>query len=264
MGSQNKNTPLQGMTGFLKSAASRIILTPADHGLLLHAGARGFVTIAQCANGSWRERGVPIADLSDFLRHLDPAPDTYISQNRFDRPCRRIAYLLHADALFSGLGFYITEFKRCDPRFTLDFVLRLLDDAKIPPPTFATSTEMGHAMITALATCLRCGATFTPRRTGGSAQRFCAPRHRNAFWAATRRWVVAAIASGALTIEDLRCGPPAACTLLGRKERGSPVPETGSDPNGLPGRAQAVSLYCNTALPENKSQPRIKEPAFND
>jgi hypothetical protein len=83
MGSQNKNAPPQGMSGLLKSDASRTILSPADHGLLLHYGGRGFVTIAQRVNNSWRERGVPIADLNYFLQHLDPALDSYLSQNRF-------------------------------------------------------------------------------------------------------------------------------------------------------------------------------------
>jgi hypothetical protein len=147
MGSQNKNAVLQGMSGLLKSDASRTILSPADHGLLLHDGGRGFVTIAQRINGSWQERGIPILDLAYFLRQLQPSFDSYISQNRFYFPRRRIAYLVQADALFSDLDFYTTEFGHHDPRYLLDFVLRLLDDAKIPPPTFATSTGRGLALV---------------------------------------------------------------------------------------------------------------------
>jgi hypothetical protein len=41
--------------------------------LILHDGGQGFVTIAQQVDGSWRERAIPIADLSYFLRHLDPS-----------------------------------------------------------------------------------------------------------------------------------------------------------------------------------------------
>jgi hypothetical protein len=126
--------------------AQRTLLTPADHGLILHDGGRGFVTIAQRVNGSWRERGVRVADLDYFLRHLDPALDSYLSQNRFSRPWRRIAYLVQADALFSDLDYYATEFGHHDPRYLFDFVLRLLD-AKIPPPTFATSTGRGLALV---------------------------------------------------------------------------------------------------------------------
>jgi hypothetical protein len=65
----------------------------------------------------------------------------------FFRPCRRIAYLVQADALFSDLDYYATEFGHHDPRYLFDFVLRLLDDAKIPPPTFATSTGRGLALV---------------------------------------------------------------------------------------------------------------------
>jgi len=37
--------------------------------------------------------------------------------------------------------------------------------------------------------CLWCGRAFTPRATGGKAQRFCRPACRRAFDAAGRRWV---------------------------------------------------------------------------
>jgi hypothetical protein len=147
MGSQTKNAALSEKDDFLKSSASRTILSPADHGLLLHDGGRGFVTIAQRVNDSWRERGVRVADLGYFLRHLDPALDSYLSQNRFSRPWRRIAYLVQADALFSDLDYYATEFGHHDPRYLFDFVLQLLDDAKIPAPTFATSTGRGLALV---------------------------------------------------------------------------------------------------------------------
>jgi hypothetical protein len=123
------------------------VLTPADHGLILHDGGHGFVTIAQRVRGSWCERGIPIADLGYFLRQLDPALDSYISQNRFYLPCRRIAYLVQADALFSDLDYYGTAFGRHHPRSILDFALKLLDDANIPAPTFATATGRGLAVV---------------------------------------------------------------------------------------------------------------------
>ncbi len=66
--------------------ARRNFLTPADHGLILHDGGRGFITIAQRVGGSWRERGIRVADLDYFLRQIDPALDSYISQNRFFCP----------------------------------------------------------------------------------------------------------------------------------------------------------------------------------
>ncbi len=51
--------------------------------------------------------------------------------------------------------------------------------------------------------CLWCGAAFEARN-GGKRQRFCRPLCRTAFHSASRRWAERAIASGALSIADLR------------------------------------------------------------
>src|SRR5437763_17139021 len=52
--------------------------------------------------------------------------------------------------------------------------------------------------------CLWCGRAFTPRATGGSAQRFCCLEHRKAFWTAVRRWTMRAIETGLLSVECLK------------------------------------------------------------
>lgn len=62
--------------------------------------------------------------------------------------------------------------------------------------------------------CLWCGKGFTPRLDGGKRQVFCRPVCRRAFDAAGRRWVAEAIASGMLTLDSLRNGPPATRALL--------------------------------------------------
>ena len=46
--------------------------------------------------------------------------------------------------------------------------------------------------------------------------------HRMAFWSAARRWAEAAVASGFLSVDDIRNGATTACTLL--LEAGSPAP----------------------------------------
>ena len=46
--------------------------------------------------------------------------------------------------------------------------------------------------------CLWCDRAFTPRMTGGSAQRFCSTGHRQQFWIAARRWTMRAIEAGLL------------------------------------------------------------------
>jgi len=66
--------------------------------------------------------------------------------------------------------------------------------------------------------CLWCGRAFTPRTTGGKAQRFCRPACRRNLDAAGRRWVAEALAAGNLTIPDLRNAPGTTCALGGMRE----------------------------------------------
>ena len=54
------------------------------------------------------------------------------------------------------------------------------------------------------AKCLWCRRPFTPRCTGGSAQRFCSTGHRQAFWIAARRWTMRAIETGLLSVDCLK------------------------------------------------------------
>jgi hypothetical protein len=54
------------------------------------------------------------------------------------------------------------------------------------------------------APCLWCGRAFTPRATGGSAQKFCCTGHRQEFWIAARRWKMKAIDAGLLSVDCLK------------------------------------------------------------
>jgi hypothetical protein len=54
------------------------------------------------------------------------------------------------------------------------------------------------------ARCLWCDRTFSPRMTGGSAQRFCSTGHRQQFWIAARRWTMRAIEVGLLSVDCLK------------------------------------------------------------
>src|SRR6516162_9995229 len=54
------------------------------------------------------------------------------------------------------------------------------------------------------ARCLWCGRDFTPRVTGGSAQKFCCTGHRQEFWIAARRWTMRAIDAGLLSVDCLK------------------------------------------------------------
>jgi hypothetical protein len=68
-------------------------------------------------------------------------------------------------------------------------VSRVLEPAREPAPD---------------ARCLWCDRHFTPRTTGGSAQRFCCTRHRQQFWIAARRWTMRAIEAGLLSVDCLK------------------------------------------------------------
>jgi hypothetical protein len=68
-------------------------------------------------------------------------------------------------------------------------------------------------MLTADGVCLWCERPFQERR-GGSPKRYCSAAHRMAFWSALRRWAERAVAAGVLTVDHIRNGDPAACTLL--------------------------------------------------
>src|SRR6516162_10875969 len=54
------------------------------------------------------------------------------------------------------------------------------------------------------ARCLWCGRSFTPRATGGSAQKFCCTGRRQEFWIAARRWTMRAIDAGLLSVDCLK------------------------------------------------------------
>jgi hypothetical protein len=63
--------------------------------------------------------------------------------------------------------------------------------------------------------CLWCATPVTLRR-GGSPRKFCCARCRHEFHSCARRWAEAAVAAGALSVDVLKNGDPAAYTLLPR------------------------------------------------
>ena len=70
------------------------------------------------------------------------------------------------------------------------------------------STEVAEVRVVSdraeTAHCLWCDRAFKPRKTGGSAQRFCGLAHRKAFWTAARRWTMRAIETGLITVDCLK------------------------------------------------------------
>ena len=98
--------------------------------------------------------------------------------------------------------------------------------------------------------CLWCEAGFEPRK-GGSPQRFCNSKCRDAFHSAGRRWAEHAVLSGRLTVVDLRNGAAEACTLVPAQESRSDYPDIGYEETALsdaqPASAQNVQLELSIA-----------------
>src|SRR5580704_13070709 len=112
----------------------------------------------------------------------------------------------------------------------------------------------GDARLIAAATaaqtvCLWCETEFEPRK-GGSPQRFCTAKCRDAFHSAGRRWAEHAVLSGLLAAADLRNGPAEACTLLGGQERRLDYPDIGYEETALSEaqRASARKLQLELSI----------------
>lgn len=82
-----------------------------------------------------------------------------------------------------------------------------------------------------LPSCFWCNRPFRARRDGGRTQRFCRPSCRRAFHAAARAWALDAIATGVMTVADLKNGLPATRTLLSGALSPAPILLSSPQPN---------------------------------
>jgi hypothetical protein len=120
------------------------IRSPKHHGVLVHTGGMGSVTIAQATRaGYWRERSYPVEVALQLLDHHRGRADVYLSMQRF-RGRRRVAHLLSMGSLYADLDYYrVPELSDLDPRRVLDLALAALGHASMPPPTLAISSGRG-------------------------------------------------------------------------------------------------------------------------
>src|ERR1700749_291276 len=56
----------------------------------------------------------------------------------------------------------------------------------------------------AVVICLWCDHEFSPRKSGGSPQRFCCPEHRRAFHIAAHQFVLAEFSADRLTVAEIK------------------------------------------------------------
>jgi hypothetical protein len=98
-------------------------------------------------SGAWHEQSIVIEDLAYAVRHLHGEYDVYLTQNRFFGHRRLVSRLAELDALFVDLDFHKTEHAGTDPRHVLHLAIEVLEDARIPHPSFVVSTGRGLALI---------------------------------------------------------------------------------------------------------------------
>ncbi|NUB25780.1 hypothetical protein GAY30_12885 [Azospirillum brasilense] len=121
--------------------------SPAAHGIALHAGGRGRVTIATRKVGTWQERSIPIADLGGAVQEFAGRPEVFISQNRFWGVRRVVAQLAELNALFVDLDYYKGRYANLSPDQLLFATRMALDDENLPAPSLAVSTGRGLALV---------------------------------------------------------------------------------------------------------------------
>src|ERR1700749_5027682 len=85
----------------------------------------------------------------------------------------------------------------------------------------------------AVVICLWCDHEFSPRKSGGSPQRFCCSEHRRAFHIAAHQFVLAEFSAGRLTVAEIKKFAGANRVSLPAEERVSsaapfPAPEQSS------------------------------------
>jgi hypothetical protein len=86
--------------------------------------------------------------------------------------------------------------------------------------------------VAAVVVCLWCDHEFSPRKSGGSPQRFCCPEHRRAFHIAAHQFVLAEFSAGRLTVAEIKKLAAANQISLSADERVSPSVPFRSGNNG--------------------------------
>lgn len=127
----------------LSSLRQLPIFAPADHVRVLHPqGRRGIATVAR-GGKQWKEQAVPIADLAPYVADMAGKADLFLSQQSF-YGWRRIAPLAQLGATYADLDYHRTaQWAGFPPEYVTEAVLRALDDACMPGPSYILSTGRG-------------------------------------------------------------------------------------------------------------------------
>jgi hypothetical protein len=120
-------------------------MLPPDHVAILHPVQRGFAAVAQVGS-KWVEKPIPIRDLERYTAHLGNTNDVFISQQGF-KGWRSIVNLIRLGACYVDLDYHHTRWAGERPEVVRDAVLRQLDDADMPEPSYILSTGRGLLVV---------------------------------------------------------------------------------------------------------------------
>lgn len=132
-----------------KALEPQFALLPADHVRVLHPqGRRGLAAVARRdSTERWIERAIPIADLPEYAAALGGLEDCYVSQQSF-YGWRRIAQLAQIGANYIDLDYHrIPRWAGWTAETVADAVLRHLDDASVPAPSYILATGRGLVVV---------------------------------------------------------------------------------------------------------------------
>jgi hypothetical protein len=111
--------------------------------------------------------------------------------------------------------------------------------------------------------CLWCGRNFTPRTTGGHAQRFCRLPCRRAYDAAGRRFVAEAIACGLLSLDQIRYGPAATRALLPTADSSAQISPPAGEPPPVAPQERPGEIIVRVTL-DRMTSMQVRELRWGD
>ena len=135
--------PAGGSRASAFSGAAPFALSAVEHARLLHPESRrGVVTLAEGGKG-WAERAIRLADLEAAAANQAGQVDQFISQQSFFG-WRRIAHLAQLGACYVDLDVHrMPAWASAAPEQVTDAVLRSLQDARLPMPSYVLFTGRG-------------------------------------------------------------------------------------------------------------------------
>ena len=104
--------------------AERNIVEVKEHIERLHGDSKGFITLASKNNGNYKQWHYKTEDIENNEEEIIESINSYISQNTFYRPQRRIENIKELKALYIDLDVYNTKYTKAVSYTHLDVYKR--------------------------------------------------------------------------------------------------------------------------------------------